>query len=301
MARFVVVALLLAFAGGGAAADAPKTEALVVLERAMEAEKDPKALAKAVEELDALIVKNPKNSDAHYARGWVLSRTGKNNNESVASYDKAFELDARLADAAYNAGVVLGRTGESKGAILRFDRALKSNPKHVDAAYNAGQASYDLGDFAKAAAYWETAAKLSPEDFQIAKKLVQAYVALNKVDKVKRARDRVLAMWKSGKNPEVGKLKSYVYDQFPAGKYHVYVYETFDSSGDAYVWQAKIALKDKVVGSVNLETSREKPLPFILGVDKDGEHTTIPEHAWKKLPDYGTFKGLVKTTIEGKF
>ena len=192
--RLVVVALVLAFAGS-AVADAPRSEALVILERAMEAEKDPKALAKAVEQLDSLIVKNPKNSDAHYARGWVLSRTGKNNNEAVASYDKAFELDARLADAAYNAGVVLGRSGESKAAILRFERALKVNPKHVDAAYNAGQASYDLGDFIKAAAFWETSAKLSPDDFQIAKKLVHAYVALGKADKVKRARDRVFAMW----------------------------------------------------------------------------------------------------------
>ena len=70
------------------------------------------------------------------------------------------------------------------------------------------------------------------------------------------------------------------------------------------MWQAKVALKDKVVGSVNLETSsvlREKGLPYILGIDKDSEHTTIPEHSWKKLPDYAAFKVLVGKTIEGKF
>jgi hypothetical protein len=134
---------------------------------------------------------------------------------------------------------------------------------------------------------------------------VQAYVALNKPDKVKRARDRVFAMWKSGKDPEVGNLKTYVYDQFTAGKYHVYVYETFDPSGDlAYVWQAKLVLKDKVIGSVNLETSaalREKGVPYVLGYDKAGEHSTIPEHNWKKLPDYAAFKALVGKTIESKF
>jgi len=310
MARLVLVlVLVLGLASSRAVADValplPTPEALVILERAMEGEKNPKVLTKALEDLDALIQKNPKSSDAHYARGWVLSRTGKNNNESVASYDKAFELDARLADAAYNAGVVLGRTGDTKGAITRFERALKANPKHVDAAYNAGQSSYDLGDFVKAAASWETAAKLSPDDFQIAKKLVQAYVGLDKSDKLKKARDRVFAMWRAGKDADVKKLKSYVYDQFAAGKYHVLVYEAFDTSGDlAYVWRAKIALKDKVIGSVNLETSsvlRENGVPYILGVDKDGEHMTVAEHSWKKLPEYAAFKGLVKKMIEAKF
>ena len=304
--RFVVVALVLAFAGHAMAEpDAkPKSKALVILEGAISNERDPKELEKALAEADALIAKNAKDSDAHYVRGWVLSRLGKSQ-ESVAAYDRAFELDPRLVDAAYNAGVVLGRTGDSKAAIVRFDRALKANPKHVDAAYNAGQASYDLGEVAKAAAYWETAMKLSPEDFQVAKKLVQAYVALGKADKVKRARDRVFAMWKSRKDPEVGNLKSYVYDQFTAGKYHVYVFETFAPSGDlAYIWQAKVVLKDKVLGSVNLETSaalRDKGVPFILRYDSGGEHTTLPEHNWKKLPDYATFKALVARTIDSKF
>lgn len=303
MRRFVVL-LLLALASS-ATADTKKSEALVILERAIENQNNAKILEQVLSELDALVTKNAKDPDAHYARGWVLSRTGKNNNQAVAAYDKAFELDPRLADAAYNAGVVLGRNGDAKDAIVRFERALKVNPKHVDAAYNAGQSYYDLGDFANAAARWETAAKLQPDDFQIAKKLVQAYVALGKADKVKKARDTVFKMWKSGKDPETGKLKSYVYDQFVSGKYHVYVHEAFDTSGDlAYVYQAKIALKDKVVGSVNLETSavlREKGVPFILGIDKAGEHTTVAEHAWKKLPDYGVFKELVGKMIAAKF
>jgi tetratricopeptide (TPR) repeat protein len=299
--------LVFVLAGTHAGADTgpKKSEALVILDRAFSAEKDPKALEKALAELDALIAKNANDKVAHYARGWVLSRTGKNNNEAIAAYDRAYELDARFADAAYNAGVVFGRTNNTKDAIVRFERALKANPKHADAAYNAGQSYYDLGEFALAAARWETAAKLQPDDFQIAKKLVQAYVGLDKPDKVRKARDRVLAMWKSGKDPSVGKLKSYVYDQFIAGKYHVYVYETFDPSGDlAYVWQAKVVLKDKVVGSVNLETSavlREKGMPYIVGVDKEGEHSTIAEHAWKRQPGYKVWKAIALETIDAKF
>jgi tetratricopeptide (TPR) repeat protein len=297
--RLAVAAVVLALASRSAMAapEPPRSEAMVILDRAISAEKQPKELEKALAELDAILAKNPKDADAHYVRGWILSRSGSNNNAAVAAYDKAFELDPRLADAAYNAGVVLGRSGNAKDAIVRFERALKINAKHVDAAYNAGQSYYDLGEFALAAARWETAAKLSPDDFQIAKKLVQAYVALGRADKVKKARDRVFAMRKA--DPEVGKLKSYVYDQFVAGKYHVYVYETFDTSGEGtYVYQAKVALKDKVVGSVTLETSKGG---FALGIDKAGEHALVPEHTWKKQPDYAAWKALVGKTIEAKF
>lgn len=298
------VALVLLFLVGIAAADVKKSDALVIFERAIAAEKNPKALTEALAEVDALIAKNAKDSDAYYVRGWILSRSGKNNNEAVAAYDKAYELDARLADAAYNAGVVLGRTGDTRQAIVRFERALKTNPSHVDAAYNAGQSYYDLGEFKEAAAKWEIAAKLSPEDFQVAKKLVQAYVALGKPPLVKKARDRVFAMWRAGKSPD-GKLKSYVYDQFASGKYHVYVHETFDTSGDtAVIWQAKIALKDKVIGSINLETSAElrgKGTPYGFGVEKDGERVATPEQTWKTLPDYAVWKTLVTKTIEASF
>jgi len=296
-----MVALAIAFEGPAAAE--PKSEAIEILERASANEKSQAALANALVELDALIVKNAKDADAHYARGWVLSRTGKHE-DAVVAYDRAFELDARLSDAPYNAGVVLGRLGNSKEAAIRFDRALKVAPKHVDAAYNAGQSYYDTNDFTKAVARWTIAAKLQPDDFQIAKKLVQAYVALGKASDVKQARQKVFALWKSGKDPEVKKEKSYVYDQFVAGKYQVYVYEAFDTSGDAaYVYQFKVTLGARSLGSVNLETSaasRKQGVPFVLGVDKDGEHATLDD-TWKKLPDYQLLKPLVTKVIETRF
>ncbi|HEU0029731.1 MAG TPA: tetratricopeptide repeat protein [Kofleriaceae bacterium] len=301
--RWVLVTMLVCGLAATAAAD-PKSDALTVLDRAIAKQKQPKELEQALAELDALLVKNPKDPDAHYARGWVLSRSGKNE-EAVAAYDRAFELDARLADAPYNAGVVLGRIGNMKEAIVRFERALKADPKHVDAAYNAGQSYYDTGDYAKAAAKWTIAMKLAPEDFQTAKKLVQAYVALGKPAEIKKARDRVFTMWKSGKDPELQKLKSYVYDQFAVGKYHVYVYEAFDTSGDlAYVYQFKVTQNDKTLGSVNVETSaviREQGTPYIVGIDKDGEHVTLAQHAWKKLPDYKSIKALASRLVETRF
>ena len=82
--RFVLVLLLL-LPLGSAVADVAKSEALVIFERAIAAEKNPKALVEVLAEVDVLIVKNAKDADAHYVRGWILSRSGKNNNEAVAA------------------------------------------------------------------------------------------------------------------------------------------------------------------------------------------------------------------------
>ncbi len=294
----IALGLFLLLALSRTAAADKRPPALEILERAISGEKDTKVLTQALADLDALIKKSPKDADAHYARGWVLSRVGKRDDEAVTAYDRAFDLDPRLADAAYNAGVVLGRLGNSKDAALRFDRALRVNPKHADAAYNAGQSYYDVADYENAAARWETAAKLQPDDFQIAKKLVQAYVGLGKPAAVTKARQRVFAMWKAHKDPDLAKLKSYVYDQLAVGKYHVYVYEAFEPSATMPTFQAKVALKDKVIGSVTLETKDGR---YVVGVDKAGEHTVLAEHDWKRQPDYKTWKDIVTKTIEKQF
>jgi tetratricopeptide (TPR) repeat protein len=224
--------------------------------------------------------------------------TGKNE-DAVNEYARAFQLDPQLVTAAYNAGVVEGRIGHLHEAAAWFERALKVDPKHADAAYNAGHTYYELKDYKKAAARWELAMKLEPDDFQIAKRLVQTYVAQNNKPQVKRARDRLFAMWRS--NPENHKQKSYIYDVFPWGKYKVAVYEMFEPSIDPAIpmFEAHIELNDKLVGKVNLEQTKDG---YLIGVvDKSGGHTTVLTSLWKKEPDYPTFRGAVGKTIDSKF
>ena len=281
-----------------------ESEGIQILKTVLDKERDKPALEKALVEVDALLVKEPKQADAHYTRGWVLSKLGRAD-ESVTSYDKAFALDKTLADAAYNAGVVLAAAGKKKDAAVRFEKAFAVDPKHVDAAYNAGQTYYDLKQFAKAAQRWEAAAKLAPDDFNAAKKVVQAYMALGKEKEAKAARERVFAIKKAAKDPALAKMKSYVFDQFDVGRYHIYVYEAFDTSGDlAYVYQFQVTLADKPIGSVNLETSaviREQGIPFVLGMDKDGKHTTFSDKAWKAMPAYKLVKAEATKKIKASF
>ena len=286
-----------------AAADDPKPEAQVILERAIAGEKQAGVLDQALVDLDALAAKQPRDPDTQYARGWVLSHLGKLE-PAVAAYDRAFALDKQLADAPYNAGVVLARLGKAKEAAAHFDRALAANPKHVDAAYNAGQSYYDQKDWKRAAERWATATKLAPTDFNAAKKLVQAHVALGNDKEAAAARARVIELWKTATDPALKKKKSYVYDQFEVGKYHIMVNEAFDTGGDlAYVYEFAVIDQDRTLGTINLETSaviREQGTPYVLGIDKDGTHTTTPL-AWKALPTYRTVKTEATKLIKSKF
>lgn len=302
--RFLLSLAALVMLASPASADDKDSEGIAILRVAMANEKDPAALADSLTKLDELVKQQPKQADAHYARGWVLSRLEKLG-DAVAAYDKAFRLDERLADAAYNAGVVLARAGKQKDAAVRFDKALAANPKHVDAAYNAGQCYYDLKKFAKAAQRWTAAEKLAPDDFNTAKKLVQAYMALGKQAEAAKARDKVFALKKAATDPGLQKLKSFVFDQFEVGKHHILVYEAFDTSGDlAYVYQFQVTEQGKPIGSVNLETSaviREQGVPFVLGMDQGAKHITFSDRTWKTLPAYKDLKAIAIEKIKASF
>jgi tetratricopeptide (TPR) repeat protein len=277
-----------------------ESEAIPILKNAIAHEQDKQVLADSLTGIEKVIAKNDKDPDAHYARGWLLSRLARRD-EAVVEYDRALALDPKLADAAYNAGVVLTDLNKEKDAIARFDKAFAIDPKHVDAAYNAGQGYYNVKDFKHAAERWTAAHKLAADDFQIAKKLVQVYNALGKDADAAKARDDVFALWKAGK---AGNNKDYVFDQFDVGAYHVFASETFDPSGDlAYVYRFDVTAHDKRLGSVNLETSaaiREHGVPYLLGMDKAGTHTQLGK-MFAKLPTYKELKPMVVEAIKAKF
>jgi tetratricopeptide (TPR) repeat protein len=276
------------------------SEATAILKNAIAHEKDKQVLTESLAAIEKVIAKNGKDAEAHYTRGWVLSRLLRRD-DAVAEYDRALAIDPKFASAAYNAGVVLSDLNRDKEALVRFDKALAIDPKHVDAAYNAGQAYYNQKDFKHAAERWATAQKLEPDDFQIAKKLVQAHNALGDEAAAAKARDAVFALWKAGK---AGQIKDYVFDQFDVGGHHIYAFETFDTSGDlAYVYRFAVTDHDRPIGSVNLETSaviREHGVSYLLGVDKGGVHGQLGK-MFEKLPSYRELKPLVIEAIKAKF
>src|SRR3954471_14912599 len=78
------------------------TEAIEILKKAIAQEKDQQVLADSLAAIDKLLAKNDKDPEAHYARGWLLSRLARKD-DAVVEYDRALAIDPKFAQAAYNA------------------------------------------------------------------------------------------------------------------------------------------------------------------------------------------------------
>lgn len=304
----VMVALSTALAAAPAAfaGDPPPADPVrLVFEEANKAGADQVAQAKLLVRIELEIKANPKRPEAHFVRGFILSRMTKLP-EALAAYDEATRLDPKFAEAYYNAGVILGDMKRHKEAIARFEQALSYDPKHIDAAYNAAQSAYMLKDFNKALTLWQAAEKLAPDDFDIVKKVLQAMNALGMEREAVAQRDKLLLLWKNSKNAAVRNQKEFVFDQFDVGKWHIYAAETFNPSGILYyVYTFKVAgADDKIVGTVNLESSaygRETGVPFIVGMTLPGKHVTTGT-MYKALPNYSSeLKPVVIKLVQENF
>lgn len=281
----------------------PPPTARQILEAAMKDAKNKEALERALGEVEVIVKNDPKDVEALYAKGWILSRLGQPG-KAVAAYSMAFAFDPKFADAAYNAGVVLTDMGQSQEALKMFEAASKAAPKHVDALYNAGQVYYNLKRFPEALDRWKKAEKLAPKDFFIKKKVLQAYHAVGDLKGAKRARAAVWKMWKTTKDQRLKAMTEVCVDQFPVGDLHIYAYETFAPAGDLYyVYTFKATDKDnQLQGTTQLESSavmREMgDAKYVLGVTlPGGTHKTIGP-MFKKLPTYQEVKKVATEAIK---
>jgi tetratricopeptide (TPR) repeat protein len=280
-------------------AEPAKPACEAILDASDAAPKDLAVQERALARIDAEIVAHPKDALNHYVRGRILSRLGRNP-EALAAYEEALGRDSNLASAHYNAGVVLTRLDRMREAAQRFDRALEMDPS-ADAAYNAGQAYYGLKDFERSRERFRRAQQLAPGDFNAAKKLMQAQLALGREAEAWETRKRVIGLWKASRDPEVRALRSYVLDQFEVGTLHVLAYENLAPAEDlAYIYTFQVFGPDeKVVGSVQLETSaviRERGVPYLMGVSRGAGHEQAGI-AFKSLPRYSEVKALAQKLI----
>ena len=285
----------------GAASSQPSHEA--IFEMSESAPRDAAVQKKALAAIDAEIAKQPKEALGHFVRGKILTRLGRDA-DSLAAYDEAVRLDAKLANAQYNAGIVLGRLGRKKEAAERFDLALEIEPL-PDAAYNAGQAYYDLKDFETALKRFERAHKLAPGDFDSARKVMQAQMALGREKDAWKTRETVLKIWKKSSDPAVRQRRDYVLEQFEIGGLHVMAAETLAPAEElAYIYTFKVyGAQDKLLGSVQLETSaviREMGWPYLMGVSKPKSHQATGI-GFKSLPRYSEVRETAVKLIREHF
>ena len=83
---------------------------------------------------------------------------------ALEDYNKAIEINPKLAKAFYNRGSVKYNLGDKQGAIQDFNKAIEINPKFAEAFNNRGNAKYDIGDKEGACLDWSKAGELGYEN-----------------------------------------------------------------------------------------------------------------------------------------
>ena len=74
--------------------------------------------------------RRPSNrATAHYNLGVALKAKGQQD-EAIAEYRKAIQIDPKHVSAQYNLGVALANKGRVDQAIAAYDKAIALDPKH---------------------------------------------------------------------------------------------------------------------------------------------------------------------------
>ncbi len=91
-----------------------------------------------------LIARFPKQGDAYYKLGTLLSSQGKMS-DAIAQFQKAIEVNPQHAKAHNDLGVAMASLGKLPDAIVQWRQAIKINSQYPDALNNLGVALYQQG------------------------------------------------------------------------------------------------------------------------------------------------------------
>lgn len=92
---------------------------------------------------------NPRYAEAYYNRGLAYFNKGQDD-KAITDYSKAIELNSRYAEAYYSRGVSYANYGMYDKAISDYRITIVINPQHVLAHYNLAKAYAEKGWFSKA-------------------------------------------------------------------------------------------------------------------------------------------------------
>ncbi len=107
------------------------------------------------------VAKAPKNAMAHFSLANALVDAACNE-QAIAEYRAALELDPKFVDARVNLGYLLASTGNLKEAIPNYLAAIASAPRDINAHNDLGLAFAALGRTDEAMAEYRTALDVDP-------------------------------------------------------------------------------------------------------------------------------------------
>src|SRR3989344_5784415 len=87
--------------------------------------------------------------------------------KSIASFDKAIELDPNDAQAYNNRGFAKNKLGQYEQAIADFDKAIELNPNYAVAYNNRGYTKTKLEQFDEAFLDFNKAIEIDPNDADV--------------------------------------------------------------------------------------------------------------------------------------
>jgi tetratricopeptide (TPR) repeat protein len=116
-------------------------------------------------------------------------------------------------------------------ASAYYQKALATLPNDPDLLWNAGLAAYLGKDYPTALTLWQRLKGLAPDDGKVRAKLIQVYQAQGNTQGRAEEREALVALRKSGKDPELKKRPSFCCDQFAVKGKKVFAYDFFELTG----------------------------------------------------------------------
>lgn len=137
----------------------------------------------AVEELRAMLARNPANAEANYYLGVIAARQGRVQ-EAVQHYQEALRLEPRYAEPFDKLGLILMKQGRIADAVIQFRKAVELKPAFTRARCNLGVALEQQGKLGEAIRQYEEALRMKPNEGDA---LMYLAIALLKSGKVQQA------------------------------------------------------------------------------------------------------------------
>ena len=165
---------------GGETVELEKPPAPILDKRVGEAQKMLKAgeHQAALDLMDEALVDEPDSGDLHYGRGMALSFMPERDEEALAAYDRALELDPGLVQALVARGNMQAFVfGDVDAARKDFDRAIELAPRFAPSFHGRGTIRLDAKDFQGAVEDLSRAAELDDKNANTLYVLAQAYAA----------------------------------------------------------------------------------------------------------------------------
>jgi len=106
---------------------------------------------------------------AHNSQGIIYIEEGKYD-QAISEFNKAIEIDSRIAVSYFNRGLVYLGKGQFDEAISDFNKSIEINPRDREAYYYRGRSHYLKKEYDKS---WEDVKKAQDLDLKVSPKFLE--------------------------------------------------------------------------------------------------------------------------------